>query len=98
VRHVLFVCLSNPSRSPMAQALCNNEILRRVGLSLERHDNLPLRAMSAGLTARTGRPLSVASQSALQQLGVSPHLHSRQEVTPELVEHAERIFYMTEEQ
>ena len=54
--------------------------------------------MSAGLTARPGRPLSEASQIALQQLGVSPHLHSSQEVTPELVEQAERIFCMTEEQ
>jgi protein-tyrosine-phosphatase len=97
-RLVLFVCSGNTSRSPMAQALCNDEILYRLGLSLERHDNLPLRAVSAGLTARIGRPLSVASQSALQQLGVSPHLHSSQEVTPEQVEQAERIFCMTEEE
>jgi protein-tyrosine-phosphatase len=97
-RLVLFVCSGNTSRSPMAQALCNDEILRRLGLSLERLDDLPLRAVSAGLTARPGRPLSEASQSALQQLGVSPHQHSSQEVTPELVEHAERIFCMTEEQ
>ena len=82
----------------MSQALCNDEILRRLGLSLERHDNLPARAVSTGLTAGTGRPLSVASQSALQQLGLSPHLHSSQQVTPELVEQAERIFCMSEEQ
>ena len=31
-------------------------------------------------------------------LRVSPHLHSSQEVTPELVEQAERIFCMTEDQ
>ena len=97
-RLVLLVCSGNTSRSPMAQALCNDEILRRLGLLLERHDNLPLRAMSAGLTARPGRPLSEASQRALQQLGVSPHLHSAREVTPELVEQAERMFCMTEEQ
>src|SRR5262249_968263 len=83
---VPFACSANPSRAPMAQALCNDEILRRLGLSLERLDNLPLRAVSAGLTARPGRPLSEASQSALQQLGVSPHHHASQEVTPELVE------------
>jgi hypothetical protein len=79
-RLVLFVCSGDTSRSPMAQALCNDEIPRRLGLSRERHDNLPLRAVSAGLTARPGRPLSEASQSALQQLGVSPHLRSSQEV------------------
>jgi protein-tyrosine-phosphatase len=97
-RLVLFVCSGNTSRSPMAQALCNDEILRRLGLSLERLDHLPVRAVSAGLTARPGRPFSEASQSALQRLSVSAHQHSSQEVTPELVERAERIFCMTEEQ
>jgi protein-tyrosine-phosphatase len=97
-RLVLFVCSGNTSRSPMAQALCNDEFLRRLGLSLEGLDHLPLRAVSAGLTARPGRPLSEASQIALQQLGVSAHQHSSQEVTSELVEQAERIFCMTEEQ
>jgi protein-tyrosine-phosphatase len=97
-RLVLFVCSGNTSRSPMAQALCNDEILRRLGLSLERLDHLPLRAVSAGLAARPGRPLSGDAQSALQQLGVTPHNHSSLEVTPELVEQAERIFCMTEEQ
>jgi protein arginine phosphatase len=54
--------------------------------------------VSAGLAARPGRPLSGDAQSALQQLGVTPHNHSSLEVTPELVEQAERIFCMTEEQ
>jgi protein-tyrosine-phosphatase len=97
-RLVLFVCSGNTSRSPMAQALCNNEILRRLGLSPERLDHLPMRAVSAGLTARPGRPLSEASRTALEQLGVFPQVHYSQEVTPELVEQAERIFCMTEEQ
>jgi protein-tyrosine-phosphatase len=97
-RVVLFVCSGNTSRSPMAQALCNDEILHRLGLSLERLDSLPLRAVSAGLTARPGRPLSEASLSALQKLGVPLYPHSSQEVTPELVAQAERIFCMTEDQ
>jgi protein-tyrosine-phosphatase/intracellular septation protein A len=97
-RLVLFVCSGNTSRSPMAQALCNDEFLRRLGLSPERLDDLPLRAVSAGLTVRPGRPLSVDARAALQHLGVTPHEHSSLEVTPELVEQAERIFCMTEEQ
>jgi protein-tyrosine-phosphatase len=43
-------------------------------------------------------PFSAAAQSTLQQLGVCPHEHSSQEITSELVEQAERIFCMTEEQ
>ena len=82
----------------MAQALCNDEILRRLGMPREQLDGAPVRAVSAGLTALPGRPFSAASQSTLQQLGVIPHEHSSQEVTPELVEQAERIFCMTEDQ
>jgi protein-tyrosine-phosphatase len=97
-RLVLFVCAGNTSRSPMAQMLCNDEILRRLGLPRERLDGIPVRAVSAGLTARPGRPLSAASRDVLQQLGVPSPGHSSREVTPELVEQAERIFCMSEDQ
>ena len=97
-RMILFVCAGNTSRSPMAQALCNDEILRRVGIPRERLDQVPVLAMSAGLTARPGSPFSAASRTTLNQLGVSAHEHSSREVTPELVQQAERIFCMTEDQ
>jgi protein-tyrosine-phosphatase len=97
-RMILFVCAGNTSRSPMAQALCNDEILRRLGIPREQLNSALVRAVSAGLTAHPGRPLSAAAHSTLQQLGVSPHEHSSQLITPALVEQAERIFCMTEDQ
>jgi protein-tyrosine-phosphatase len=97
-RLIVFVCAGNTSRSPMAQALCNDEILRRLGISREQLDAVPVRAISAGLTASPGRPFSAASTSTLQRLGVTPHEHSSQQITPEIVEQAERIFCMTEDQ
>jgi protein-tyrosine-phosphatase len=97
-RMILFVCAGNTSRSPMAQAICNDEILRRLGLQREQLDGAPVWAVSAGLTAQPGRPFSAASRSTLQQLGVSPHEHSSQEITLELVEQAEQIFCMTQDQ
>jgi protein-tyrosine-phosphatase len=97
-RVILFVCAGNTSRSPMAQALCNDEILRRFGIPGERLDRVPVRAISAGLTATPGRPFSTASRAVLELLGVFPYEHSSQEITPELVEQAERIFCMTEDQ
>ena len=82
----------------MAQAICNDEILRRLGIPRERPAGAPVWAISAGLTARPGRPFSEASQNTLQALGVPAHDHSSTEITPELVEKAERIFCMTEDQ
>jgi protein-tyrosine-phosphatase len=97
-RVILFVCAGNTSRSPMAQALCNEEILRRLGIARKELDGASVRAVSAGLTALPGRPLSAAAQNTLQQLGLSPHEHSSQEITPDLIEQAERIFCMTQDQ
>jgi protein-tyrosine-phosphatase len=97
-RTILFVCSGNTSRSPMAQMLCNDEILGRLGLSREQLGGASVTAISAGLTAVAGRALSAAAQSTLQQLGIAPHEHSSQEITPDLVEQAERIFCMTEDQ
>ena len=56
----------------MAQALCNDEILRRLGITHEELDRIAVRAVSAGLTAGPGRPFSAASRSTLQRLGVVP--------------------------
>jgi protein-tyrosine-phosphatase len=97
-RMILFVCAGNTSRSPMAQALCNDEILGRLGITREQLARASVRAVSAGLTTLPGRPLSAAAQSTLQQLGVPPAEHFSQEITPGLVEQAERIFCMTEDQ
>ncbi len=97
-RLILFVCSGNTSRSPMAQAICNDEILRRLGIPRERLAGASVWAVSAGLTTRPGRPFSEASQNTLRELGVPAHAHSSQEITPELVEQAERIFCMTEDQ
>jgi protein-tyrosine-phosphatase len=41
---------------------------------------------------------SAQSRNVLEHLGVPPHPHTSREVTPDLVEKAERIFCMTEDQ
>jgi protein-tyrosine-phosphatase len=97
-RLYLFVCSGNTSRSPIAQAICNNEIARRLGLSLDQTGGFPIRALSAGLTAEPGRPFSVPAIEALQRLGVEPHAHSSRVVTPALIHQAELVFCMTEDQ
>jgi protein-tyrosine-phosphatase len=97
-RVFLFVCGGNTSRSPMAQAICNAEIARRLGLAVGEMADAPVLALSAGITATPGRPLTAPSVAALRRLGVEPHDHAAREVTADLVRRAELIFCMTESQ
>ena len=60
-RIYLFVCDGNTSRSPMAQAVCNAEVARRLGLAVVGEAGGPVLALSAGLTATPGRPLTAPS-------------------------------------
>jgi protein-tyrosine-phosphatase len=94
-RVYLFVCAGNTSRSPMAQAICNDEVARIFGLG---GADLPVVAMSAGLTAQAGRPLTELARATLTGLGVTPHAHASRPVTDELMDRADRVFCMTEAQ
>ena len=58
----VFVCSGNTSRSPMAQAICNAEIASRFGVPLESLDRLGIKAVSAGLNARPGEPLTAEAE------------------------------------
>jgi len=89
-RLYLFVCGRNTSRSPVAEAICNAEIIRRLGGTPR-----GVRATSAGLDAEPGEPMSVAAGSALGELGYAPHEHLTRSVSTQLVERAEQIFCMT---
>ncbi|MEM7349967.1 MAG: ATP-binding cassette domain-containing protein [Acidobacteriota bacterium] len=93
-RIFLFVCGRNTSRSPVAQAICNAEITRRLGFELPPGS----RAVSAGLESPPGEPMSRGAQSALGELGFTPHQHATRRVTAELIERAAAIFCMTEKQ
>jgi protein-tyrosine-phosphatase len=89
-RLFLFVCSGNTSRSAMAQAICNAEIARWL--------KLPLTALSAGLSAQPGTPMTAQAQRALGQLGVPAVRHRARNVTAEMVRDAETIWCMTEAQ
>jgi protein-tyrosine-phosphatase len=97
-RIFLFVCGGNTSRSPMAQAICNAEIARRLGLDVAGLVGGRVLAQSAGLSATPGQPLAGQSIAALRRLGVAPHEHASREVTKDLIASAEVIFCMTDAQ
>jgi len=95
-RILLFVCSGNTCRSPMAEAIGNAEILARLNIPFEKLDASPLRALSAGISARDGEPITQRAQDALQKLNLPVHNHSSRSLTAELIEQAEVIYCMAD--
>lgn len=94
-RLFLFVCSGNTCRSPMAAALANSEIAARLRIPLEALETVNVRALSAGISARVGAPLTPEAQEVLRSLSVPVQPHAAQNLTLELAEQAEMIFCMT---
>ena len=82
----------------MAQAICNAEIASRFGVPLESLDRLGIKAVSAGLSARPGEPLTAEAEHALAAIGMPGIEHRSGNLTHRLAQKAEIIFCMTEEQ
>ena len=97
-RLFVFVCSGNTSRSPMAQAICNAEIARRLRVPLESLDRWGIRAVSAGLKARPGEPLAAEAEQALAMMGMPDVKHRSGNLTHRLARQAEIIFCMTDDQ
>ena len=94
-RLFLFVCSGNTCRSPMAAAMANAEIARRLGIPFESLETVNIRAMSAGVSARSGAPLTPEAAEVLRSLDVPVQPHAARNLTPELAGQAEMIFCMT---
>lgn len=88
-RVLLFICSGNTCRSPMAEAVANAELATRFG------DRAPVQAISAGLAAKRGAPMSEPSRAALRLLEVEPHDHAARPITPDVVDAASFIYCMT---
>ncbi len=94
-RLFLFVCSGNTCRSPMAAALANAEIARRMRIPFESLETVNVRALSAGIAARVGAPLTPEAEEVLRSLDVPVRPHAARNLTPELAQRAESIFCMT---
>ncbi|HWN11948.1 MAG TPA: ATP-binding cassette domain-containing protein [Pyrinomonadaceae bacterium] len=97
-RVFVFVCSGNTSRSPMAQAICNDAIAKRLGVPLEALESFGIKAVSAGLNARPGEPLTAEADQALSAIGLATIEHRSANLTHGLAQRAEVIFCMTGEQ
>ena len=94
-RLFLFVCSGNTCRSPMAAAIANAEIAERLGIAFKSLETVNVRAMSAGVSARAGAPLTEEAAEVLRSLSVPVQPHAARNLTPELAAGAELIFCMT---
>jgi protein-tyrosine-phosphatase len=94
-RLFLFVCSGNTCRSPMAEAIGNAEIAARLRIPFEALDGANVQALSAGVSARAGAPMTPEAQQALRLLGVPVRPHAARDLTVELAHQVEMIFCMT---
>ena len=94
-RLFLFVCSGNTCRSPMAAAIANAEIAHRLNIPVAALQTVNVRALSAGVTARLGEPLTAQAQEALRSLRVPVEPHAARNLTSELAQQSEMIFCMT---
>jgi len=97
-RLFVFICNRNTSRSPIAAAICNAEIARRLKVPQAALRTIGIHAVSAGLSTRSGEVMAIEARHALDQLKVPIPAHRSQNLTAELAAQAELIFCMTESQ
>jgi protein-tyrosine-phosphatase len=79
----------------MAAAITNAEIAARLKIRFEALETVNVRALSAGVSAKTGSPLTAEAAEVLRSLSVPVKPHAARNLTPELAEKAEVIFCMT---
>lgn len=94
-RLFVFVCSGNTCRSPMAAAFANAEIATRLRIPFEALETVNVRALSAGVSARVGAPLTDEAAEVLRSFKVPVKPHAARNLTAELAEEAELIFCMT---
>lgn len=94
-RLILFVCSGNTCRSPMAAAIANAQIAARLGIPSDDLQTVNVRAMSAGIAAKVGAPLTPEAIEVLQSLNVPVGPHAARNLTAELADQAALIFCMS---
>ena len=97
-RICLFVCDSNRIRSPMAAAICNEEIAKRLGFGADFSQRYGILAESAGLKMPSERALHGQAKIALKSLSIPIPERRAKKINSYHVHRTQNILCMTDAQ
>ena len=90
---ILFVCVANVCRSPMAEWLLKDQI-RRDGESGRTH----IQARSAGISAQNGCDASDQALMVMRERGIDISRHRARKIDSEILEWADLVLCMSQDQ
>ncbi|MEM1304677.1 MAG: L-threonylcarbamoyladenylate synthase, partial [Planctomycetota bacterium] len=92
---VLIVCTGNTCRSPMGEALMRRRLAEELGCPDGEVESKGIMVASAGLAAAGGSPPSFEAVGVLDDRGIDIKAHTSQQLTEQLVRHADLMLTMT---
>jgi protein-tyrosine phosphatase len=90
--NILYVCLGNICRSPMAEFMLRNAVEGRQSLSGQ-----PIVVHGAGVAAEVGSPATREVRAVLAEVGISGDGHVARQLTDEMLEQADLVLVATED-
>ena len=90
--NILYVCLGNICRSPMAEFMLRNAVEGRQSLSGQ-----PIVVHGAGVAAEVGSPATREVRAVLAEAGISGDGHLARQLTDEMLEQADLVLVATED-